>query len=110
MTILSLLWSGLAVFVASYILPGVHIADFTAGLVATILLAVVNTIIRPIILLLTLPINILTLGLLTFAINGLLVLLVAKIVPGFTVDSFWWAVAFSIIMSLVNILSHSWFW
>ncbi len=106
MEITNILISTLAVFAAGYVLPGVHVEGLLAALVAAIFLGIVNSFIRPIILILTLPINILSLGLLTFVINGLLVLLVAKIVPGFSVDSFLWAIAFSVIMALINILIH----
>ena len=106
MEIINILIGAVAVFATAYVLPGVHVSGFLAALVAAIFLGVTNTFVKPFIILLTLPINILTLGLFTFVINGLLVMLVATIVPGFSVDGFWWAVLFSIIMSLVNIFLH----
>lgn len=100
--ILTLIISTIAVFVTGKILPGIHVADFSTALVAAVVLAVVNTLIRPLIFILTLPINILTLGLFTFVIMGGLVLLVSAVVPGFQVDGFWWAVAFALVFAIIN--------
>lgn len=100
--IINLLLSGIAVFVSSYILPGVKVDGFVTALIVAILLAVVNTFIKPLVLFLTLPINILTLGLFSLVINALMVILVAAIVPGFHVDGILWAFVFSIVLSLVS--------
>jgi putative membrane protein len=100
--ILSLLISTLAILVTTYILPGVHVSGFFTALVVAIVLGIVNTFILPLLLLITLPINILTLGLFTLVIIGLLVMLVAAIVPGFTVDSFWWAILFAVVLWIIN--------
>lgn len=100
--ILYLIFSTIAVFVTAQILPGVKITDWVTALVVAIVLGIVNAIIRPILLILTLPINILTLGLFTFVIMGLCVLLVSAIVPGFRVDGFWWAVAFAIVVAIIS--------
>lgn len=95
--------STLAVFVTAYILPGIRLeGGWTTALIVAIVLGLVNAFIRPILLVLTLPINILTLGLFTFVIMALMVLLVSAIVPGFQVDSFWWALAFALVLSLLN--------
>jgi putative membrane protein len=100
--ILSILLNTLAVFVTAYILPGVHLSNFLTALIVAVVLGVINAFIRPLIFILTLPINILTLGLFTFVIMGGLVLLVSYIVPGFTVDNFWWAIAFALILALIS--------
>lgn len=100
--LLHILISSLAVFVTAQILPGIHLASFGTAVVVAIVMGIINTIIRPILLILTLPINILTLGLFTFVILGALVLLVSAIVPGFHVDSFWWAIAFALVCALIN--------
>lgn len=92
----------IAIYLTDYFLVGIHIADFTTALVASIGLGLINAIIKPILLILTLPLNILTLGLLTFVINALMVLLAAQIVPGFGVDNFWWALLFSLVLSVIN--------
>lgn len=98
--------SALVIIAISYLLPGIHVSGFLVALIAALVLGLVNAIVKPIVILLTLPINILTLGLFTFVINAALVLLAAKIVPGFSVDGFWWALAFSLITSLANSLIH----
>ncbi len=97
-----LLLNSLAVFAAAAILPGVRLNNFFTAIVVAIVLGLVNTVIRPILFLLTLPINILTLGLFTFVIIGCLTLLVSYIVPGFEVDGFWWAVLFAIVLAVFN--------
>jgi len=96
----------LAVLGTAYILPGVTVGGFWAALITALVLGVVNAVIKPILLFLTLPINILTLGFFTFVINALLILLVSAIVPGFSVVNFWWALLFSIVITvLVYILN-----
>lgn len=97
-----LLINGIAVFVASYILPGVDVDSFVTAFLVALVLGVVNMFIKPILFFLTLPITILTLGLFTFIINGLLVLLVSQLVPGFHVENIWWAILFSIVVTLVS--------
>ena len=98
--------STLAIIASAYLLPGVHIASFTTALVVAVVLGIINAIIKPILIILTLPINILTLGLFTLVINALMILLAARLVTGFTVDGFWWAFIFSIILSIINSILH----
>lgn len=105
--ILSLLLSTIAVFVASYILPGVHVESFLTALVVAVVVAIINSLILPLLLLITLPINILTLGLLTFVIIGFLMLGVSAIVPGFHIDGFWWALAFALVLAIINSFLHA---
>lgn len=105
--VISILVSSIAVFVTAYILPGIHLQNFLTAIIVAVILGAINTFIRPLIFLLTLPINILTLGLFTFVIMGGLVLFVSWIVPGFTVDSFWWALAFALVLALVSGFMHS---
>ncbi len=100
--LISLLLSTIAVGVTAYILPGVHVGTFWNALVVAIVLGIANALILPVLLLITLPINILTLGLLTFVIIGLLVMGVSKIVPGFSVDNFWWALVFALVLAVIN--------
>lgn len=106
MILLNVLINTIAVFVAGYILPGIKVESFGAALVAAIVLGILNSIVKPVLLFLTLPLNILTLGLFTFVINALMVILASNIVPGFTVDSFWWALLFSLVLSLLNVYLH----
>lgn len=103
MTILARwLLSALAISVTAYILRGVHVDNFYAALAAAFILGIINITIRPLLIFLTLPITFLTLGLFTFVINALMILLSAQLVPGFSVDSFWWALLFSVILTLIN--------
>lgn len=105
--ILSLLVNALAVFAAGYILPGVHINNFVTAIVVAIVLGILNTFVKPILIILTLPITLITFGLFTLVINTVIILLVAVIVPGFRVDGFWWALAFSLVLSIVSSFLNS---
>ena len=92
--LINILLSSLAVYATAYILPGVHISSFLTAIVVAIVLGIINAN-RTFIFLITLPINILTLGLFTFVIiGGISVQFVSAIVPGFKVDSFWWGLGF----------------
>lgn len=102
--ILNLLISGLAVVIAAYLTPGAHVDGYVTAIIVAVILAIVNTVIGPVLKLVTLPINILTLGLVSLIINALMVLLVARIVPGFVLDSFWAALVFAIILAIVNMI------
>jgi putative membrane protein len=99
--------SALAIGIAAYIIPGVDVTPVGA-LIAAIVLGALNLIIRPLLLILTLPITIVTLGLFSLVINALLVLLAAVIVPGFGVSGFWAALLFAIVLAVINWLFHSW--
>lgn len=105
--LLNLLLSALAVFFSSKILPGVHIEGLTTSLWVAFLLGLVNAFVRPILLILTLPINILTLGILTFIINALMILLVDTLVGSFQIDNFWWALIFSFVLSVISGILHA---
>ncbi len=104
--IINWLVSALAIILAAYLLPGVQVADFTTALIAALVLGIINAFIKPVLILLTLPVNILTLGLFTFVINAIIILLTANLVPGFRVDGFLWALIFSIVLSLINSILH----
>ncbi len=91
-----------AILIAAYVLPGVAVAGIFPALVLAIVLGVLNVFIKPLLVLLTLPLTIISLGLFTFVINALLVLLASEIVKGFSVQSFWWALLFSFVLSLVT--------
>ncbi len=96
------LLSAMAIMVSSYLLPGVKLEGFLPALVVAVVLGIINAVIKPILILLTLPINILTLGLFTLVINAVLILLASSLVSGFKVDGFWWAMAFSIVLFIIN--------
>lgn len=100
-------FSALAVMITAYLLPGIILKSFFTALVVAVVLGFFNTIIRPLLILISLPIQFLTLGLFTLAINAGLVMLTSVIVPGFAVKNFWWALLFSLVLWLVNlVLKH----
>ncbi len=98
--------SSLALFAVGSLLPGIHIADYMTALWAALALGILNAIVRPILLLLTLPINLITLGLFTFVLNGFVFWLATKFVSGFTVDGFWWAVLGALLVSAISTVSN----
>ncbi|MBU5637099.1 phage holin family protein [Geomonas sp. Red69] len=101
------LLNGLAIVITAYLLPGVRLSGFGAALIAALVLGLINTFIKPVLMLLTLPLNILTLGLLTFVINALVIMLTSALVSGFSVAGFWWALLFSLVLSVVNFLLNA---
>ncbi len=103
--LLNWLASALVIIIAAYLLPGVHVASFWTALVVALVLGILNVLLKPLLILLTLPITLITFGLFTLVINALLVLLASNLVPGFTVDGFWWAVLFSILISFINVIA-----
>lgn len=102
-TLLHILISALALTVTAMIIPGASIG-LGGAIIAAIVLAVLNVLIKPLLILLTLPINILTLGLFTIVINAIIIYLVAAIVPGFGLNGFGTALLFALVLSLINIL------
>jgi putative membrane protein len=102
-----LLISALAVLITSFTLDGVTVDPWWWAVIVAIVLGFINLWIRPLVKLLALPINILTLGLFTFVINALMVLLCSWIIgPPFVVQSIWWAMGFSIVLTLVSWALH----
>lgn len=94
--------SALAIIITAYVLPGVHVNGFLTALVLAVVLGAINIIIRPILVILTLPISIMTLGLFVLVINASLIMFATYIVPGFSVTSFEWALLFGIVLAVVN--------
>jgi putative membrane protein len=105
--ILNILVSAVAVLVTGRLLSGVTIDGFGTAIAVAIVLGLVNAVLAPVLLILTLPLNVLTLGLFTFVIIGGLVLLVSAMVPGFKVASFWWALGFAFVLAIVNSALHA---
>jgi putative membrane protein len=101
---LILIWilNAMALIAVANFVPGIHVDGFPAALVAALLLGLVNTLIRPLLLLLTLPVTMFTLGLFIFAINGLLFWFVGSILRGFIVDSFWHGILGALLYSLFS--------
>jgi putative membrane protein len=94
--------TGLAVVLAAYLLPGVSVEDYWTALIVAAVLGLVNIFVKPILVVLTIPITFITLGLFLLAINAFMILLADYFVDDFTVDGFWWALLFSLILSLFN--------
>ena len=99
--------SALAIYLATLIVPGTAVT-FSGALIAAVVLGILNLFIRPILIVLTLPITILTLGLFSLVINALLVLVASAVVPGFAIAGFGSALLFSIVLMLVNWVFNSW--
>ena len=97
-----LLVNAVALGVSSYVLPGIHITSWAALAVAALVLGFVNTIVRPVLVLVTLPITILTLGLFYLVVNGIAFGLAAAVVPGFEVDSFGWAILGALVTGIAS--------
>ena len=90
-----------AVLITAWILPGITVAPFWVAIVVAVILSLLNALLKPLLVILTIPITILTLGLFLLVINALIIMLAGAIVPGFEVANFWWALLFSIILSLI---------
>lgn len=94
--------SGLAVLLTAYLLPGVHVNHYGYALLAAFAISIANGVVKPILVILTIPITIFTLGIFLLVINAVVILIVDYFVPGFNVDGFWWALAFSLVLSIFN--------
>lgn len=100
--------NALVAFGLAYLLDGVEIDKFTTALILAVVLAVLNALVKPILIILTLPITIITLGLFLFVINALIILLADKMLgTAFEVRGFWWALLFSILLSVVSSILYS---
>lgn len=104
--ILRLLVTAIIVVLLSYALPGVTVDSFFGAIIVAIVLGLLNLIVKPILVLFTLPATILTLGLFLFVINALIIMLCDYLLDGFSVDGFWYALLFSILLSFVQSLTQ----
>ncbi|MGI9525972.1 MAG: phage holin family protein [Weeksellaceae bacterium] len=101
--LINLLSTAIAAYVlAQYILSGVHINDFMSAIVFALVLGIVNALVKPILTVLTIPVTVLTLGLFLLVINALMIQLASYFVDGIHVDTFWWALLFSILLSFLS--------
>src|SRR5215216_672426 len=100
--IMRIVVTSIIAFGLSYILKGVQIDTFTTAIVLALVLAILNAIVKPILIFITLPITVVTLGLFLFVINALIIILADKFIKGFHVDGFWWALLFSLLLSIVT--------
>ncbi|GAA4324520.1 phage holin family protein [Pigmentiphaga soli] len=103
MTLL-LVWllNAVALLIVAYLLPGIAVASFGSALIAALVLGLLNSLVKPVLVLLTLPITIVTLGLFLIVLNALLFWFAGSILKGFQVNGFWWAVAGALLYSLIS--------
>lgn len=106
--IMRVLFNALGLLLIANLIPGIIVSNFYAALIAAIILGVFNAILKPILLILTLPITILTLGLFSLVINATLFLFAASFIEGFEVESFWYALLGSLLMSIVSTIGNKW--
>ena len=105
--ILRLLLNALAVIILSYLLPGVGVDSMVTAIIVALVLSILNFLVKPILIVLTLPITIITLGLFLLVINAIIILIAAHFIPGFEVTSVWWAIIFSLLLSFLQSILHS---
>jgi putative membrane protein len=96
-----------AIIATSYLLGGIHVSGFFSAFFAAAILGILNAFFRPLLLLLTLPLNVLTLGLFTFVINAIMLMMASGVIPGFEVHGFWSAVFGSLLISIISWLLTS---
>lgn len=101
---LKVLVTSLAVVVATYVLPGVDLQNFLSALLVALVLGLLNMLLKPLLVLLTIPVTIFTFGLFLLVINAFIVQIADFLIRGFEVQNFWWALLFSILLSLVTYL------
>jgi putative membrane protein len=99
--IIQIIISALAVYFTAWLLPGVSIENFPSAIIVAIVLGLLNVFLKPILQIVSLPITILTLGFFLLIINAFIIILASYLVGSFHVDNFWWALVFSIIVSVV---------
>lgn len=105
--LLRLLVTALAAMITAYLLPGVRLKDFVTALILAVVLSLLNLLVKPILIIFTLPVTIITLGLFLLVINAIIILLASKLVDGFKVDGFWWALLFSLVLTIVSGIMNS---
>mgnify|MGYP003636898040 FL=1 len=100
--ILRLLLSAVAVLILAYVLPGVEVAGYSSAIIVAVVVALLRLTVRPVLVILTLPVTIVTLGLFLLVINAIIILLADYFVGGFTVQNIWWALLFSLLLSFLQ--------
>lgn len=99
--------SAMAIAIIAWLLPGISVDSFWTAMWVAAVLALLNIFVKPVLIILTIPVTILTLGLFILVINAVIILMASSLVSGFHVDSFWWALLFSLLNSLVNALLNN---
>lgn len=102
--IIKLIVTAAVAFALSHVLKGIHIDTYWTALVFALVLAIANVILKPILIILTIPLTIITLGLFLFVLNALIILLAARLVDGIHIDGFWWALLFGLLLSIASSL------
>jgi putative membrane protein len=105
--IINLVLNALAIMLAAYLLSGIHVDGFTSALMLALVLAVLNVTLKPVLVILTIPVSVVTLGLFLIVINAGVILLADYFIPGTNIDGFWWAILFGLIVSIVNSILYS---
>ncbi len=105
--VVKLLLNAIAVFVIANFLNGVHVDNYVTALIVAVVLSILNLFVKPVLVILTLPITIVTLGLFLLIINALIIVFADKLIDGFSVSSIWTAVVFSILLSVLQSVLHS---
>ena len=106
-TLLKILLTAVAVLILAYILPGVEIAGFTSAVIVAVVLAILRLIVKPILIFLTLPVTIITLGLFLLVINAFIILMADYFITGFSVNGWLWALLFSLLLSFLQSILFS---
>lgn len=102
--LVKIILSSIGVVIASYLLPGVVVDSFMTAIIIAVILSVLNVTVKPLLIVLTIPLTVVTLGLFLLVINALIVLLADSLISGFQVYNFWWALIFSLVLSIINSL------
>jgi len=105
--LIRLLINALAVFIIAHLLGGVEVDGYVGAIIVALVLAILNLFVKPILIIFTLPVTILTLGLFLLVINALIILLADKLIDGFGVNGFWTALIFSILLSILQSILHT---
>ena len=108
-TIIKLLINAIAVFVLANVLSGVQVDGYVSAIIVALVLSLLNLLVKPILVIFTLPVTVITLGLFLLVINGLIILLADEFISGFSVDNIWWAIFFSVLLSILQSILQSFF-
>lgn len=100
--LIGLILSGVAVYLLATLLPGVHVADFLTAVGVALVISLLNIFLRPVLIFLTIPATIVTLGLFLLVINAFIIWVTHLLLDSFRVDNFWWALLFSLLLSIIN--------
>ena len=105
--IIRLLINAVAVIILAKVLNGVHVDNYLTAIIVAVVLSVLNVLVKPLLIILTLPITIVTLGLFLLVVNAIIIMLASKLIDGFHVDTFWTAVLFSILLTILQSVLRS---